>query len=71
MKNGIFKPVSEGAISRAILEGFYRDLSEAINADVFVIGAGPSGLVASYEIAKANLKVFVIEQNNYLDIIVG
>ena len=66
MKNGVFKGTSEAAISKAILEGFYRDLSEALNADVFVIGAGPSGLVASYELAKAGLKVFVIEQNNYL-----
>ncbi len=66
MKRGTFKNVSEGAISRAILEGFYRDLSDAINADVFVIGAGPAGLVAAYELAKANLKVFVVEQNNYL-----
>ncbi len=66
MKNGRFKRTSEAAISKAILEGFYRDLKEALNADVFVIGAGPSGLVASYELAKSGLKVFVIEQNNYL-----
>ncbi len=66
MKNGKFKAVSEASISRAILEGFYGDLKEALNADVFVIGAGPSGLVASYELAREGLRVFVIEQNNYL-----
>ncbi len=61
-----FKSVPESAVSRAILENFYRDLREALNADVFVIGAGPSGLVASYELARAGVKVYVIEQNNYL-----
>jgi len=61
-----FKSVPESAVSRAILENFYRDLRDALNADVFVVGAGPSGLVASYELAKAGVKVYVIEQNNYL-----
>ena len=56
----------EKFITKAMLDQFYKDLSEAVSADVFVIGAGPSGLVCSRELAKNGLKVFVIEQNNYL-----
>jgi thiamine thiazole synthase len=56
----------EKFITKAMLDKFYKDLSEAVSADVFVIGAGPSGLVCARELAKSGLKVFVIEQNNYL-----
>ncbi len=56
----------ERAIAKALLDRFYSDLSEALFADVFVVGAGPSGLVCARELAKSGLKVFVIEQNNYL-----
>ncbi|MEO0223499.1 MAG: NAD(P)-binding protein, partial [candidate division WOR-3 bacterium] len=50
----------EKFITKAMLDKFYKDLSEAISADVFVIGAGPSGLVCARELAKNGLKVFVI-----------
>ncbi|MCS7245907.1 MAG: sulfide-dependent adenosine diphosphate thiazole synthase [candidate division WOR-3 bacterium] len=56
----------EKLVTKAMLDKFYQDLSEAIYADVFVIGAGPSGLVCARELSKNGLKVFVIEQNNYL-----
>ncbi len=56
----------ERAITKTLLDRFYKDLSDALNADVFVIGAGPSGLVCARELAKSGLRVFVIEQNNYL-----
>ncbi|MEO0143352.1 MAG: sulfide-dependent adenosine diphosphate thiazole synthase [candidate division WOR-3 bacterium] len=56
----------ERAITKTLLDKFYSDLSQALSADVFVIGAGPSGLVCARELAKNGLRVFVIEQNNYL-----
>lgn len=33
--------------------------------DVIVIGGGPVGLAATYEVAKAGKKVLVLEQNNF------
>ncbi|KAI0012972.1 hypothetical protein F4779DRAFT_643076 [Xylariaceae sp. FL0662B] len=35
--------------------------------DVIVIGGGPIGLAASYEISKAGAKVIVLEQNNFFN----
>ncbi len=35
----------------------------SINCDVLVIGAGPAGLTAAYQLTKANKSVFVIEQD--------
>ncbi|KAK3313026.1 hypothetical protein B0H66DRAFT_631959 [Apodospora peruviana] len=35
--------------------------------DVIVVGAGPVGLAATYEVAKAGAKVLVLEQNNFFN----
>jgi thiamine thiazole synthase len=43
-----------------------KDLLEYTESDVVIIGAGPSGLMASRELARNNVKVLVIENNNYL-----
>lgn len=59
-------PASETDISRTILEHFTNDMHEALNAEVFIIGAGPAGLVAGRALAQAGRRVFIIEQNNYL-----
>ncbi|MBI4370524.1 MAG: thiazole biosynthesis protein [Elusimicrobia bacterium] len=62
----LFAKVQEKEITRSILGNFSKSLHEMADAEVLVIGAGPSGLVASRELAKQGVKVFVIEQNNYL-----
>lgn len=43
-----------------------RDFQEYTEADVIVVGAGPSGLMASRELARRRVKTLVIERNNYL-----
>jgi len=43
-----------------------RDFQEYTEADVIVVGAGPSGLMASRELARRGVKTLVIERNNYL-----
>ncbi len=62
----IFAPISEGEITRAIVEEFSKQFSEYIESDVIVVGGGPSGLVAGKDIAKRGYKVFLIERMNYL-----
>ncbi len=63
---GIFHPVSEAEISRAIISEFSKELHELIESDVAIIGAGPSGLMAAKELARAGHKVVIFEANNYL-----
>lgn len=49
-------------ISRVIIEGYSRRLSEHLENDVVIVGAGPAGLAASYYLSKAGVKTTVIEK---------
>ncbi|MEN3184567.1 MAG: sulfide-dependent adenosine diphosphate thiazole synthase [Atribacterota bacterium] len=51
-------------ISRAVLASFFEKLESLLELDVAIVGAGPSGLVAAYELAKKNRKVAVFEERN-------
>lgn len=62
----VFYPATEKDITRAIIDTFLRDLYEFVESDCIVIGGGPSGLMASLEIASKGFKVLLIERNNYL-----
>ncbi|HIH69045.1 sulfide-dependent adenosine diphosphate thiazole synthase [Methermicoccus shengliensis] len=66
MSEGVFYPAGEAQITRAIVDEFTQMLSECIENDVIVVGAGPSGLVAAMELAKERVDVLVLEANNYL-----
>jgi thiazole biosynthesis enzyme len=61
-----FSPVSEKAITRAIVSEFTAEFNEYVESDCIIVGAGPSGLVAARDIAAAGKKVVVLERNNYL-----
>ncbi|MDD3807125.1 MAG: sulfide-dependent adenosine diphosphate thiazole synthase [Candidatus Marinimicrobia bacterium] len=54
--------LNETTITRAIVERFSQKLIDYSNVDVAIVGAGPSGLVASYFLAKADVKVAVFER---------
>ncbi|MBW2323099.1 MAG: thiazole biosynthesis protein [Deltaproteobacteria bacterium] len=54
--------LDEVVISRAIIERYTEKLVECLDLDVAVAGAGPSGLVAAYYLAKAGRKVAVFER---------
>lgn len=49
-------------ISRAIIEEYSRKLSEHLENEVVIVGAGPAGLAAGYYLAKAGAKTSIIEK---------
>ncbi|MDY6912339.1 MAG: sulfide-dependent adenosine diphosphate thiazole synthase, partial [Chloroflexota bacterium] len=62
----IFHPVRESDVTRAIIRSYSKQFDEYVESDVIIVGGGPSGLVASRELAMNGLKVLIIERNNYL-----
>jgi len=53
--------MDEIIISKAIVESYMKDLLEFLEMDVAVVGAGPSGMVAGYYLAKRGVKVAIFE----------
>ncbi|NPB05019.1 MAG: thiazole biosynthesis protein [Aquificae bacterium] len=49
-------------VTRGIIETYFRELLEHTTVDVAIVGAGPSGLVAGYLLAKAGKKVAIFER---------
>lgn len=66
MSEKIFSAVGEKEVTRAIVNKFAEQFCEYVESDCIIIGAGPAGLMAGKELASHNLKVFIIERNNYL-----
>jgi len=54
--------MDEVIISRAIVESYLKGLLEFLEMDVAVVGAGPSGMVAGYYLAKRGVKVAIFER---------
>ncbi len=54
--------LNEVVITKAIIERFMTKLEENLDLDVAVVGGGPSGLVASYYLAKGGFKVALFER---------
>jgi len=65
-KKAIFAPVGEKEVTRAIVEGFARDLIDSVESDVIIVGGGPAGLMAGRDLAAAGVKTLLIERNNWL-----
>jgi len=62
----IFGRASESDVTKAIITEFAKNMEKHIVSDVIVIGGGPSGLMAARELARRDVKVLVVERNNYL-----
>ena len=58
--------LEEKRISELIIQSFFKKLQRSITADVIVVGGGPSGLVASYFLARAGLKTVLVERKGSL-----
>ncbi len=52
----------ETKITQAIVNKFFKKLSDNIVVDVAIAGAGPSGLIAASELAKKGYKVAIFEK---------
>lgn len=59
------KGISESDVSRAIIDGFTKDLMEYTRTDVVIVGSGPAGLTAAKFIAETGVKTLIIERNIY------
>ena len=66
MTKTTFSKVKESQITRAIVGEFAKDFIEYTESHVIIIGGGPSGLMAAKRLAEKNVKVVIIESNNYL-----
>ena len=49
-------------VSRAIISAYHEELLDRLVSDVIVVGAGPSGMMAAYCLAKSGLKVTLLEK---------
>src|SRR4030043_2470855 len=54
--------MDEIIISKAITESYLKDVLDSMEVDVAVAGAGPSGMVAGYYLAKSKMKVAIFER---------
>ncbi len=61
-----FSPVGEKEVTRAIASEFIKQFIEYVESDCIIVGAGPSGLMAGRNLARAGKKVLIVERNNYL-----
>ncbi len=54
--------LDEIIITRAIIDRYYKKLTDNLDVDVAIVGGGPSGLVAGYYLAKAGKQVVMYER---------
>ncbi|MEA3316637.1 MAG: sulfide-dependent adenosine diphosphate thiazole synthase, partial [Bacteroidota bacterium] len=52
----------EQIISAGIVDSYFKKLKENLSIDVAIVGGGPSGIVASYYLAKKGFKVALFER---------
>ncbi len=54
--------IDEKIVTKAIIESYTEKLLSSLELDVAICGAGPSGLVAGYYLAKKGLRVAIFER---------
>ncbi len=57
----LFAPIKEAEVSREMTQRYLKEMIEFAETDVVVIGAGPAGLIAAYELGKHGVKTALIE----------
>jgi len=66
MKERIFGAADEKDVTRAIVSEFFLQFEKFMESDCIIVGAGPAGLVAGRDLARAGVKTLIVERNNYL-----
>lgn len=61
-ESGASIPIQEEQVTKHIIQQFFNDFINNIDLDVAIAGAGPSGLVAAHDFAKAGKKVAIFER---------
>ncbi|NMA55673.1 MAG: thiazole biosynthesis protein [Firmicutes bacterium] len=61
--NKFKNPVSAGQASRLILRHYFQALEQAVDSDVIIVGAGPSGLVCAFELGEKGYDVTLIDRH--------
>ena len=55
--------MDEITISKAITESYFKEFMDAMEVDVAIVGAGPSGMTAAYFLAKSGVKTVIFERH--------
>lgn len=63
MVKGIEMSIDEKDISQAIISEYMKELYDCTDADVIVVGAGPSGTIAAWKLAEKGYKTVIMEKN--------
>ncbi|MCS7231841.1 MAG: sulfide-dependent adenosine diphosphate thiazole synthase [Elusimicrobiota bacterium] len=53
----------EKIITQAIIDSYLKELLDNVETDVIICGAGPSGLLCGYYLAKEKIKVTIFERH--------
>lgn len=56
------KMTEEHAVSKIIIDDYFKKFKDALICDVAIVGGGPSGLVCAYFLAKKGIKVALFER---------
>ena len=63
MKENSMAPLRERDVTRHIAREFYKEFDQLIESDVIVVGAGPSGLLCSRDLASHGIRTLLLEQS--------
>jgi thiamine thiazole synthase len=56
-------PLRERDITRQIARAYYKEFDQLIESDVIIVGAGPSGLICTHDLAAMGFRTLLIEQS--------